>query len=368
MVEDVPAPAEDVPTPARGPGVRRVAAAFMWGVLLGVLWELAAMGVLVMATVTEHYFGTLIMATVFLGLVSCIFAVAARADLGWPLFSILLFRLTAQIAMTIGTGSVLLTTILQDTPLCSSDRLNVEGWRAPVVRLLADKLPHRWMRRIVGVQPPNGPAFLRVLAAMATPSILSLPGTVAFRSEGSAEQHWARSWSASELGALADADVVADEDTLSGMYTYSCRDSRYGDYDYSYHYQAFWLRPAASIVLHTVGSLLIKMLLMHAYAACFMLLSQGNCRDAFVAECRRRVDRSQRWLWPRPPVREIPVEPGDLCAFCHEEILRPSPDAPDDAAEVHHVHCRWGCGKAVHKQCAAGWERNSCVYCGAPMS
>jgi len=153
----------------------------------------------------------------------------------------------------------------------------------------------------------------------------------------------------------------------SGVYTYTCRDSRYSDMDYVFRYQASWMQPAPSTVLHTMCSLLLKMLLMHAYASLFMLLSQGNCRDAFMAECQRRADRAPRWLWPRPPVREISVEPGDLCAFCHEEVLQPPPGAPAGEG-AHHVHCRWGCGKAVHTMCAAGWDRNSCVYCGAPMA
>eukprot|EP00966_Prymnesium_polylepis_P102328 2370522-Prymnesium_polylepis.1 len=31
------------------------------------------------------------------------------------------------------------------------------------------------------------------------------------------------------------------------------------------------------------------------------------------------------------------------------------------------LHCRWGCGKAVHRACAAAWGRNACVYCASPM-
>eukprot|EP00966_Prymnesium_polylepis_P238076 5505653-Prymnesium_polylepis.1 len=46
------------------------------------------------------------MAIIFLGLAAGGFLVAARADLGRPLLSILAFRLTAQLAMTVGTGSV----------------------------------------------------------------------------------------------------------------------------------------------------------------------------------------------------------------------------------------------------------------------
>jgi hypothetical protein len=164
---------------------------------------------------------------------------------------------------------------------------------------------------------------------------------------------------------------------------------------------------------------------------------QGNCREAFMSELQRRIDRMRRWVRPRPPVRRIPIEPGDLCAFCHEELSSPPPGASDadelglmgrvgargvraahrlsavladacarvrrrwrrggaadgdggdeaehaagsggergaalagsggEAADLPFVlHCRWGCGKAVHRACAEGWGRDACVYCSAPM-
>lgn len=154
------------------------------------------------------------------------------------------------------------------------------------------------------------------------------------------------------------------------------QDAEFGDFYYVFRYRAFWLRPAAMVLMHAFGSLLIKMLLMHAYAALFMLLAQGNCRDAFCAELTRRVDRVRRWWSPRPPVRLIPVEQGDLCAFCHEELLPedavPLPAGSAPAIATAHtdkliLYCRWGCGKAVHRTCAQGWGRNSCVYCASAM-
>ena len=86
--------------------VVRVTLAFLYGVMLGVLWECASMGVLLLATVIEHFCGTFVMAVIFVGSAAFAVSVAARADLAPPLFSILAFRLSAQIAMTIGTGSV----------------------------------------------------------------------------------------------------------------------------------------------------------------------------------------------------------------------------------------------------------------------
>jgi len=81
----------------------------------------------------------------------------------------------------------------------------------------------------------------------------------------------------------------------------------HADFSYTFRYKAFWMRPAASDLLHALCSLLIKMLLMHTYAALFMLLAQANHRDAFYAEGVRRLDRWRRWVWPRPPVRRIQV-------------------------------------------------------------
>ena len=142
----------------------RVTAAFLYGVLLGVLWEIASMSVLLLAALVEYYLGTLVMILIFVGSALLSFHMALRADLLRPLLSILIFRLSAQIAMTIGTGSLILTTIVSDTPMCSSSRLRTSGWRAPVVALLKRSVPRRWLRRVVGVDPPYGPPFLRILA------------------------------------------------------------------------------------------------------------------------------------------------------------------------------------------------------------
>ena len=79
---------------------------FMYGVLLGVAWECASIVVLLTATLVERMSGTLLMAITFLGFAAFGFIVAARADLGRLLLSIFAFRLTAQLVMTVGTGSV----------------------------------------------------------------------------------------------------------------------------------------------------------------------------------------------------------------------------------------------------------------------
>jgi len=118
------------------------------------LWECASMAVLLAATAVEHYFGTICMALLFFGLAALVFVMAAHADLGRPLLSILAFRLTAQLAMTIGTGSILVTTVLHDTPSCSSDVIRSSGWRGPPFSLLRRVLPRAWLRRIFGIRSP----------------------------------------------------------------------------------------------------------------------------------------------------------------------------------------------------------------------
>lgn len=268
----------------RWSAIARVTLAFLYGVMLGVLWECASMGILLLATILEHCCGTFIMTVTFMGIASFAASVAARADLARPLFSILAFRLSAQIAMTIGTGSLVLTTILSDTPACTSSRLRSSGWRAPLVGLLKVAVPKRWLRRVVGVDPPYGPPFLRVLAAVASrewlgwlpsfglPSILALPGTITFRPDRPSSG--GGGISPRDLPAAPGFSAAAVFDSwlpggseVTGVYTYACQDAVHSDFFYIFRYQkAFWMRPASFALLQAVGSLLIKMLLMHAYA------------------------------------------------------------------------------------------------------
>ena len=86
--------------------VARVTLAFLYGVMLGVLWECASLGVLLLATLLEHFCGTLVMSATFIGTVAFCLSVAASAGLIRPLLSIFAFRISAQITMAIGTGSV----------------------------------------------------------------------------------------------------------------------------------------------------------------------------------------------------------------------------------------------------------------------
>ena len=84
----------------------RIVFALLYGVLLGFLWECASMSVMLLATLVEHYAGTLVMIVIFSGIAIFAGMVACSTELARPLLSILAFRLSAQIAMTLGTGSV----------------------------------------------------------------------------------------------------------------------------------------------------------------------------------------------------------------------------------------------------------------------
>ena len=57
----------------------RVTFAFLYGVLLGIMWECASMLVLLAATLVEHVSGMLVMLFIFAGLAGAAFSVASRA-------------------------------------------------------------------------------------------------------------------------------------------------------------------------------------------------------------------------------------------------------------------------------------------------
>ena len=121
----------------------RVIFAFLHGVALGIFWEGISMGVLVAATLVEHACGELAMVGVFWGAACAMYYISHRVDLLWPLLGILLFRLSAQLAMGVTTGSVLLTTLVAETPACTSDRIRDAAWRGPLLRVLRPLLRPR---------------------------------------------------------------------------------------------------------------------------------------------------------------------------------------------------------------------------------
>ena len=46
----------------------------------------------------------------------------------------------------------------------------------------------------------------------------------------------------------------AGSNELAGVYTYACQDIKHSDFYYIFRYQAFWMQPAAMVLLQTVGS------------------------------------------------------------------------------------------------------------------
>ena len=125
----------------------RVIFAFLHGVALGIFWEGISMGVLVAATLVEHACGELAMVGVLWGAACAMYYISHRVDLLWPLLGILLFRLSAQLAMGVTTGSVLLTTLVAETPACTSDRIRDAAWRGPLLRILRPLLPRLRLQR-----------------------------------------------------------------------------------------------------------------------------------------------------------------------------------------------------------------------------
>ena len=64
----------------------------------------------------------------------------------------------------------------------------------------------------------------------------------------------------------------------------------------------------------------------------------------------------------RRAVERREVNDGDVCPICHEELT--------DTEMGPLAFCRWGCGRAVHDECAKLWltKSDSCVLCGAAWS
>ena len=200
---------------------------------------------------------------------------------------------------------------MSDTPVCTSGRLRARGWRAPVVAVLKVVVPKKWVRRVVGVEPPYGPPFLRILAAVASrewmswlptlglPSLLALPGTITFRPDPVSRREIEAASALSASSVLGSWLPSGSE--VTGVYTYACQDVVHSDFLYIFRYsKAYWVRPASSALLQAVGSLLIKMLLMHVYASLFMLLSQTSCRVR-TESARGKERPALRELCPRSP-------------------------------------------------------------------
>lgn len=114
-----------------------------------------------------------------------------------------------------------------------------------------------------------------------------------------------------------------------------------------------------------------------------------------IALWRAEGTRSLRLVRQRMLARPVPPRPpeqADVCPICHELLLQPEPlhpsavedgdasdsrpqrlelectssSAPPSEPPKPFVHCRWGCGQAVHDECMQAWRRgyrNECVIC-----
>mmetsp|Transcript_25158 Transcript_25158/g.86181 ORF Transcript_25158/g.86181 Transcript_25158/m.86181 type:complete len:823 (+) Transcript_25158:118-2586(+) len=92
-----------------------------------------------------------------------------------------------------------------------------------------------------------------------------------------------------------------------------------------------------------------------------------HLREAF-APAVRALKSGVRWA-RRRPVPSLEPQAGDVCLVCHEVY---GEEAQEDFATFPPplAYCRWGCGKAVHKECMDLWrtKQDVCVLCGAGWS
>ena len=84
------------------------------------------------------------------------------------------------------------------------------------------------------------------------------------------------------------------------------------------------------------------------------------------AQVRRAADRGWRRLTARPVVPR-PPEISEVCAICHDDLCH---DNLSSGKAAVLAHCKWGCGRAVHRKCMESWQQHSaasakCVFCGA---
>ena len=337
------------------------------------------MGVLVAATLVEHACGELAMVGVFWGAACAIPSPTASTCSGRSSASC---SLSAQLAMGVTTGSVLLDARRRDAGvhLRPHPRRRVARPAPPRLAAAAAAARAPRARRRAAVQPP----FLRVLAAPL--SSTGSAGCRRGRSSGCRRRSRSRARSPSgreprppprsgaatvvRRGAGLRAELTGGwlrARAVSGVYRYTCADRR-RRLRHAFTYRALWMRPAA-VAPSAPWLPALKLLLMHAYAALFMLLAQGNCRDARGAQAVLRPDQAEGGA---PPARQAHAgRAGDLCAFCHEELAKPPPD--DDGhrppADPQRPPYATAAGAAARRSTWRAPRRGAatCVYCSSAM-
>lgn len=202
-------------------------------------------------------------------------------------------------------------------------------------------LSEQAFRRLFGVDIPDAPPFGHVLVQYWLPVLSRLPGT-------------------------------STRLPSSRVYQYTCLDSRFRDFTYTFTYDSGYEDLVLELLLNFQRSVAFEMLLSWLCSLGCIFILNANTRETIIGEARRLFFRQKRELFrflvgPPRQVTRIPVEHGDLCALCMEELL------PDDGRENDGSvsFCRWGCGKAIHTACqqqAQEQWRDSCVYCGSSWS
>ena len=90
-------------------------------------------------------------------------------------------------------------------------------------------------------------------------------------------------------------------------------------------------------------------------------MSSEHVTDCLESNASVELDHPESRV-TRRAVERREVNDGDVCPICHEELT--------DAEMGPLAFCRWGCGRAVHDECAKLWltKSDSCVLCGAAWS
>ena len=293
------------------------------------------------------------------------------------------------------------------------------GWRRKVIDLAVPLgVSERWVRSLGGVDIPQPPPFGRVLFNYMLPGFQFLPGTSSLEllpsplsdDVGGREPLWL-SLIAGEGGSWLSSSSTFQQHPPQYQFSYVCTDSRHRDYTYFFSYDGKHVEIFTESLWEFSHMIVFEALVSAMAYFAILLLLNLDLRRATFSSVSAWAGRIARIATPRTTVAERPIEDGDMCPVCHEELV---PAGRDGAAEsqAHQcwdpclawrgaptascggecdgslvarrfsrwrrrraklkqpiIHCRWSCGRAVHRDCQAQWLKtgaNSCVYCNAP--
>jgi len=94
----------------------------------------------------------------------------------------------------------------------------------------------------------------------------------------------------------------------------------------------------------------------------FSPLFKSGTLASLRAQGSTKMYQITRKITRRPVIPRLPV-PDEICAICHDDLC-----IEDDAQPL--VHCKWGCGRAVHGSCMDDWGKHrlspaECLFCGS---